>query len=182
MRLEVSSNLATPLSDGRFCRKCSLLFAMLLQPFKLMIHAIFHAYRCRRREVCKWCRDDVREAGEAVREERRGGRGQFRTRRKLIKHGFQSHVCVSMPSWCMGPSLACTSSSPGIFWGGSPAGRRGPIPGHSDLPWGYPTRPWYCFTTKQRGLFCPSLQGGVRYAQAPLSQTCFLNLRPKFVV
>ena len=143
------------------------MFAVLLSPFQLMIHAMFHAYRCRRCEVCKWCRDDVREAGEAVGEERRGGRGQFRTRRKLIKHRFELHACVSMPSWCMGPSLACTPSSPGIFWGGSPAGWRGPIPGHSDLPWGYPTRPWYCFTTKQRGLFCPSLQGGVRYAQPP---------------
>ena len=137
-----------------------LLFASLITSYALMIHAIFRAYRCRRCEVCKWCRDDVREAGEAVREERRGGRGQFRTRRKLIKHGFQSHVCVSMPSWCMGPSLACTSSSPGIFLGGSPAGRRGPIPGHSDLPWGYPTRPWYRLTTKQRGLFCPLFTRG----------------------
>ena len=120
MSLEDIDNFSTALSDGRFCRKRSLLLAMLLQPFKLMIHAIFHAYRCRRREVCKWCRDDVREAGEAVREERRGGRGQFRTRRKLIKHGFQSHVCVSMPSWCMGPSLrtlACTPPSPGFFLG-----------------------------------------------------------------
>jgi hypothetical protein len=94
-----------------------LLFASLITSYALMIHAIFRAYRCRRCEVCKWCRDDVREAGEAVREERRGGRGQFRTRRKLIKHRFELHVCVSMPSWCMGPSLACTPSSPGFFWG-----------------------------------------------------------------
>ena len=94
-----------------------LLFASLITSYALMIHAIFRAYRCRRCEVCKWCRDDVCEAGEAVREERRGGRGQFRTRRKLIKHRFELHACVSMPSWCMGPSLACTPSSPGIFWG-----------------------------------------------------------------
>ena len=56
---------------------------------------------------------------------------------------------------------------PKNFFGGQSAGRRGPILGHSDLPWGYPTRPWYCFTTKRSGLFCPSLQGGVRYAQPP---------------
>ena len=54
MSLEDIDNFSTALSDGRFCRKRSLLLAMLLQPFKLMIHAIFHAYRCRRREVCKW--------------------------------------------------------------------------------------------------------------------------------
>ena len=113
-----------------------LLFASLITSYALMIHAIFRAYRCRRCEVCKWCRDDVREAGEAVREERRGGRGQFRTRRKLIKHRFELHVCVSMPSWCMGPSLACTPSSPGIFLGGQSSGPAGSNPGSFRPPMG----------------------------------------------
>ena len=73
MSLEPLFNFATALSDGRFCRKCWLLLAMLLRPFELEIHAMFHAYRCRRREVRTRCRDDVCEAMTAVREERRGG-------------------------------------------------------------------------------------------------------------
>ena len=73
MSLEDVDNFSTALSDGRFCRKRLLLLAMLLQPFKLMIHAMFHGYRCRRREVCTRCRDDVREEMTAIREERRGG-------------------------------------------------------------------------------------------------------------
>ena len=84
MRLEVLSNLATALSDGRFCRKRLLLLAMLWQPFELEIHAMFDVYRCSRRKVRAWCRGGVREEMTAVREERRGKQGQDITRQMLI--------------------------------------------------------------------------------------------------